>query len=1498
MTWSTLLNFFRQLFRQTHKLDVIKASEEKFRLAFDTSPDSIAITRAKDGTFVSVNRGFEQISGYSRDEIIGKTSLEVNIWKYPEDRKRVVEIVLAKGKLENLETVFRTRHGEIHGLMSAAVIELDGEPHILNIVRNITDRKQAEEAMRLAEENYRSIFENALEGIFQSLPEGRFIKVNPAFARMLGYESPQELIETITDIASQTYVDLPRRAEFMRIMDEKGTVTGFEFQMKRKDGRVIWVNESARAVRDGNGKLIYYEGSAEDITGRKQMEQILRESEEKTRLAYDAAQLGIWKQDIAAQTFHFDERARRHFDLDEAQPPLETLASRIHPEDAARFREKMKETGNPAFGDRMFLEYRVVHRDGSTHWLAVHARIHFQTDEGKRKAVFLTGTSQEITERKQAEERIAQAEKRYKALIENAPDGVALIGLGGKFKYASPAALKIFNYKTEDIVGANPNSQTHPEDLPIVLGTLQELIENPSKVATIQYRYKHQNGDWRWIESTFTNLLAEPSVEAIVINFHDITERKQAEEALRKSLHNLEEAERISRVGHYEIDVQSGKATWSQEVFRIFGIDPAEGEPTVDEYAQFIHPQDLAALYEMYARSAAQGTPFDLVYRILRSDGQICHVHSQAETARNEQGQITKLFGTFQDITGQKQAEEKLQNAHEFLQGVQDSLSAHIAILDHEGNIVQVNAAWRGFGYYNGLVHPNHCIGENYLKVCDSARGTDAKEAAHAAKTIRQVIGGEKNEAFFEYACHSPREKQWFIARITSFENSGRKWVVVSHENTTTRRQAEEVLHQRITEMELLYENSLAFTQSFDPKEIAQKIIELLGEKLDWHHTAIRLVNPQDNSLELAAFDEPGLEGENTTQTRLSRFITRIGEGLSGWALQQAKPLRIGDVTSDSHYVESYPGIHSGLYVPLKSGNRAMGVISIESETPNAFSEADEQFIVTLANQAAIAFENARMYREISLHAEELEQRVRERTAEIENTRQRLELAVKTAGLGIWEIDLQSREELWDDRIFVLHGLSTEKDHPSRETWSKTVHPQDLPQLKEQMEQTLKHNKPYNPEHRIVLPGVGIRHIKTTAVVIHDAQGKPARILGADQDITLHKQAEEALLQANAEMQRSLRMKTEFLATMSHELRTPLNSILGISESLEEQIAGALNEKQLKYVRIINESGRHLLELINDILDLSKIEAEKLELIIETVSVEKLCTSSLRIIKELAQKKSLNVSFHMDEKAKYISGDERRLKQILVNLLSNAVKFTPPGKEIGLEVKIIEDAHEISFAVWDQGIGISEEDKKYLFKPFVQLKSGLAREYTGSGLGLALVAQMVRLHGGHITLKSKLNVGSRFTVFLPWNRPNTGQLSALNTATPKESVPDVSDGAKILIVEDTEVVAQLISEYLRHKGYRTYIANDGREGILKAKREHPQIILMDVMMPEMNGMEATKQLRADPAMNDVIIIGLTALAMPSDREQCIAAGMNDHLGKPVQMQELIKIIEHYLQQNG
>jgi CheY-like chemotaxis protein len=248
--------------------------------------------------------------------------------------------------------------------------------------------------------------------------------------------------------------------------------------------------------------------------------------------------------------------------------------------------------------------------------------------------------------------------------------------------------------------------------------------------------------------------------------------------------------------------------------------------------------------------------------------------------------------------------------------------------------------------------------------------------------------------------------------------------------------------------------------------------------------------------------------------------------------------------------------------------------------------------------------------------------------------------------------------------------------------------------------------------------------------------------------------------------------------------------------------------------------------------------------------------------------------------------------------LGNAVKFTPQGRKIGLEVKGNPEANEIYFTVWDEGIGIEQEDISQLFKPFVQLNAGLAREYAGTGLGLALVAQMIRLHDGQINLTSELKAGSHFTITLPWLPQEQGVDFVIQSQTFDKVPPPVGKRTgKILIVDDTEVVAQLMSEYLLHKGYETLIALNGQEGVFLARKERPQLILMDVMMPIMNGFEATKQIRAEATMQNIPIIGLTALAMSSDRDDCIAAGMNDYMSKPVQMQELLKIIEDYLPQS-
>jgi PAS domain S-box-containing protein len=307
---------------------------------------------------------------------------------------------------------------------------------------------------------------------------------------------------------------------------------------------------------------------------------------------------------------------------------------------------------------------------------------------------------------------------------------------------------------------------------------------------------------------------------------------------------------------------------------------------------------------------------------------------------------------------------------------------------------------------------------------------------------------------------------------------------------------------------------------------------------------------------------------------------------------------------------------------------------------------------------------------------------------------------------------------------------------------------------------------------RFMRPDGEVRWMYSASRIIMFA-GRPA-MLGMLSDITGLKLAEDELRKsrdelrsANLELARAARLKDEFLANMSHELRTPLNAILGRAELLAELIQGPLNERQLRSVSNIDESGRHLLDLINDILDLSKIEASMLDLQEESVGVADLFEASIRMVAGAAAKKGIGLSSRLDPQVMQIRGDPRRLKQILVNLLSNAIKFTPSG-QITLEVQGNPADGIATFSVTDTGIGIAAADLPRLFRPFEQLDSKLSRQYEGTGLGLSLVARLARLHGGSVAVESELGKGSRFAVMLPWRPHEQEGVSArpLSQASP------------------------------------------------------------------------------------------------------------------------------------
>ncbi|MFO0892618.1 MAG: ATP-binding protein [Isosphaeraceae bacterium] len=377
-------------------------------------------------------------------------------------------------------------------------------------------------------------------------------------------------------------------------------------------------------------------------------------------------------------------------------------------------------------------------------------------------------------------------------------------------------------------------------------------------------------------------------------------------------------------------------------------------------------------------------------------------------------------------------------------------------------------------------------------------------------------------------------------------------------------------------------------------------------------------------------------------------------------------------------------------------------------------------------------------------------------------------------------------------------------------------------------------------------------------------------------------------------------MKDEFLANMSHELRTPLTGILGLSESLLEGVYGPLKGGQRQGISDIQECGIHLLALINDILDVAKIEAGRAVLELEEVDLESICRASERFIKEAAQKKAISVEVSLVGELRTLIADQRRLKQILVNLLSNAVKFTNRGGKVGLDVTADPELKEVRLAVWDTGIGISSEGLSDLFRPFVQLDAGLARHHGGTGLGLVLVKKLTELHGGTLLVESEPGKGSRFTVVLPWTAENHRLVDphgADDSASAGRNVVETGPAAvapRILIVDDDLVSVRALRDLLRFRGYSVDVAPDGASGIEMARSLGPDLIVMDIQMPGMDGIEAIRRVRALPGLADVPILTLTAMAMKGDRERLLGAGATDYFSKPASIADLHERIRELL----
>jgi PAS domain S-box-containing protein len=427
--------------------------------------------------------------------------------------------------------------------------------------------------------------------------------------------------------------------------------------------------------------------------------------------------------------------------------------------------------------------------------------------------------------------------------------------------------------------------------------------------------------------------------------------------------------------------------------------------------------------------------------------------------------------------------------------------------------------------------------------------------------------------------------------------------------------------------------------------------------------------------------------------------------------------------------------------------------------------------------------------------------------------------------------------------------------------------------------------------------------VSYNATTFHDRDRVLQGVFAAARDVTELKLFEQTLQQKNVELEEASRMKSEFLANMSHELRTPLNAIIGFSEVLGDGLIGNLSDQQKKFIGDIFSSGKHLLSLINDILDLSKVEAGKMMLDLESVQISSLFANSLSIIKEKAQARHINLTLDAPRELGSIRADARKVKQIVYNLLSNAVKFSTDGGEVILRATRVprdkvgelpgpwtgrafllaeNDFDEfLEISVADSGIGISPDGLESLFKPFSQIDSGLSRKYQGTGLGLAMIKLLAELHGGTLAVESAVGAGSRFTVWLPLRGVEEIDLGENVVVEPEMQV---TTGDRIaMVVEDDLKSAELIRVHLEAEGFKVVHAVTAEAALVLAQQYQLSLITLDIMLPRMDGWELLGRLKHMTSLKQVPIVIVSIVA---DRNKGFALGAAAVMQKPVSRQEL------------
>ena len=855
----------------------------------------------------------------------------------------------------------------------------------------------------------------------------------------------------------------------------------------------------------------------------------------------------------------------------------------------------------------------------------------------------------------------------------------------------------------------------HPEDREIARKRFLGFVRDMSPDHVQEYRVIHPTLGVRYIrECGEKSFAADGRLLGLAGTLQDVTDARLAEQALKESEAKLRHGFRMAKLGHWSFEPNrprpgggTGVYTYSDEVAEIYGVTGEAIAATGDKfYETFIHPDDRDELLALNVNFLAdERASYTHEYRFIRPDRHVAYIRESAEKIRDGAGRVTQIVGTVQDVTDQRLADIALRESETKLkQGFRIARMGHWSFdaANAAGDVTATQHSWSdeaaeifgvpvrdldlsGSAFYERYVHPDD---REELKRVD-----------------REFLAGTELGYTHEYRILRPDGGMRYVLETAEkrCDRSGRVIQVngIVQDVTGLRRSAlamrrvERQLRRAYRLAKLGYWYWEAGERQGEPETVSQvsdEALEIIGadrDTVNWDDSQAfcnRFVHPDDRAVVAKAFDEFD-SGAIDNYTLSYRLLRPSGE--------------VRHVRSVSERVRDEHG--RPLY--------GIGIIQDFTEMKTA-------------------------------------------EALLQRSEYQLRRAQRVAKLYCWhtEEDAQKKIRTVFDHEFYTDVLQREPDPPITtlaDYIQRFVHPDDRLRLlpiatafsREEIDS-------YALEYRMLRPDGSTIYLRSAAERMRDADGHTIQLFGAIQDVTDLKRREQELIETKNEAEMANRSKSEFLANMSHELRTPLNAIIGFSQVIRDQLFGTDQKRYIDYARDIHDSGQLLLELINDILDVSKLEAGKHQLYEEELSLAEVVEVCLNIVKPRAAEGAVKLYADGLDVLPRVWAEERAMKQILLNLLSNAVKFTPRNGQVAIEGRMTK-AGEVAVSVIDTGIGIAADVLPHLFAPFRQGDNSISRRFGGSGLGLAITRRLIDLHGGRIEIESEPGLGTNVTIYLP-----------------------------------------------------------------------------------------------------------------------------------------------------